>query len=81
MATPLKSEMLAVLALTALTCIEHDGVKFGPGQDAGEDFEATEAQARPLIAVGAAKLKEVAVAADGEAGGGKTVVSIKGKGK
>jgi hypothetical protein len=55
---------LALIAVVALVAIEHDGVKYGPGQDAGEAFELTEAQAKPLLEVGAIKL----VQADADTG-------------
>ena len=56
------AKTLATVALTALVIVEHDGVKYGPGQPAGTDFEVTEAQARALFDVNAAKLKEDDVA-------------------
>ena len=47
---------IALVALTALTVVEHDGVKYGPGQEAGTDFKTTDAQAAALLSVNAAKL-------------------------
>jgi hypothetical protein len=55
---------LALIALIALVVVEHDGVKYGPGQDAGDKLELPETQAKPLLEVGAVKLDEP-VAADG----------------
>lgn len=50
--------LVALVALTALVNVEHDGVTYGPGQPAGTDFEVTKAQAAPLLEVKAAKLKD-----------------------
>lgn len=47
---------LAMIALTALTTVEHNGIKYGPGQPAGTDFEASEAEAEPLLQVNAVKV-------------------------
>ncbi|QDL55929.1 hypothetical protein [Rhodoferax aquaticus] len=56
---------LVLIALIALVAVEHDGVKYGPGQDAGDKLELPEAQAKPLLEVGAVKLDEPVAAADG----------------
>lgn len=47
--------LTALIALTALTTVEHNGVKYGPGQIAGTDFQATELEAEPLLQVKAVK--------------------------
>lgn len=52
----------ATVTVVALVMVEHDQVKYGPGQDAGEEFDLTTAQAAPLLAVGAIKLKGTAEA-------------------
>ena len=61
------------LSLTCLVVVEHDGVKFGPDQDAGDQLALTEAQARPLLAVGAVALTppEPEPATSNATGGGK----------
>lgn len=43
------------VTVTALTTVEHDGVKYGPGQEAGETFECSAVQAKALEDVGAVK--------------------------
>ena len=55
---------LAMIALTALTTVEHNGIKYGPGQPAGTDFEASEAEAAPLLEVNAVKIYEASAAAE-----------------
>jgi hypothetical protein len=57
---PTKLVMLTVIALVP---VEHDLVRSEPG----DEFELTEAQAAPLLAVNAVKLKEEAAAADAPA--------------
>jgi len=47
----------------AITLIEHDQVKYGPGQDAGDELELTDTQAAPLLGVKAVELKTVAAEA------------------
>jgi hypothetical protein len=67
---------LALIAALAMVVVEHDGVKYGPGQDAGAQFELTEAQAKPLLDVGAIELVEVeaeTAATDGAAPAAKAV--------
>jgi hypothetical protein len=51
----MEKTLTALIALTALTTIEHNGVKYGPGQMAGTDFQATELEAEPLLQVKAVK--------------------------
>lgn len=53
------AKTLLMIAVIALVAVEHDNVKFGPGLPAGDEFELSEAQAVPLLEVGAIKLKEV----------------------
>lgn len=50
------AKTLALIALTALTTVEHDGVKYGPGHLAGTEFQATELEAEPLLQVKAVKV-------------------------
>jgi hypothetical protein len=50
-------KVLMLIAATALVVVEHDGVKYGPDQNAGADFELTDVQAKPLLAVGAIEIK------------------------
>lgn len=52
----------AAVTVVALVTVEHDQVRYGPGEDAGEEFDLTTAQAAPLLAVGAIKLKGAAEA-------------------
>jgi hypothetical protein len=54
---------LALIAVIALVPVEHDLVRSEPG----DAFELTEAQAAPLLAVGAVKLKEEEAAESGAA--------------
>ncbi|MDR3370712.1 hypothetical protein [Rhodoferax sp.] len=54
----------ALVALTALSVVEHDGVTYGPGMDAGDKLQVTAAQAKALVDVGAAALDEPAPAAE-----------------
>lgn len=49
------STALAMVVLTALTTVEHNGVLYGPGQPAGTEFEISEFAAAPLLDVKAAK--------------------------
>lgn len=65
------AKAVSLMVLVALSVIEHDLVKYGPGQDAGEEFECSEAQARPLIECGAAKRKAAAAAEEAAVGGGE----------
>ena len=51
MGTPLK------LIFLALVCVMHNDVKYGPGQSGGPVLALTEAEAEPLLAVGAIKLQ------------------------
>jgi hypothetical protein len=51
---------LALITVIALVPVEHDLVRSEPG----DAFELTEAQAVPLLAVNAVKLKEGAVELD-----------------
>lgn len=51
---------IAKLAVIAVVPVEHDLVRSEPG----DEFELTEAQAGPLLAVGAIKLKEAAAEAE-----------------
>jgi len=60
---------LVLIAVIALVAVEHDGVKYGPGQDAGDKLELPETQAKPLLEVGAVKLDESVAAADGSGDG------------
>ena len=64
------AKLLALIAVTALVTVEHDLVKYGPGQEAGDEFECTEEQATALENVGAVKRKAPAEAAEADAGGG-----------
>jgi hypothetical protein len=47
----------------ALTVVEHDQVKYGADQPAGDELELTDAQAEPLLGVKAVELKTVAAEA------------------
>jgi hypothetical protein len=51
MGTPL------TLIFLALVCVMHNDVKYGPGQSGGPVLALTEAEAEPLLAVGAVKLQ------------------------
>lgn len=55
-------EKIAMLVLKALTTVEHNGVRFGPGHDAGAVFEVTAAQSVALLQVKAAELYDPAAA-------------------
>ena len=68
-----------LLTLIALVTVEHDGVKYGPGQTAGDKLELPQAQAQPLLEVGAVKLDEPAAAADA-GGNGADGTGADGKG-
>ncbi len=46
-----------LLIFVALCCINHDHVNYGPGQSGGVELALTQAQADPLLAVGAIKAK------------------------
>jgi len=51
---------ILLISLIALSAIEHDGVRYGPNEDAGADMpEMPKAQAQPLIDCGAAELAPV----------------------
>lgn len=52
-----KTAAPATVTVIAQVTVEHDQVRYGPGQDAGDELDVTEAQAAPLLAVGAIKLK------------------------
>lgn len=74
----------ALVGVTATVVVEHNGVRYGPGEEAGTDFEVTEAQARPLLDVSAVVLTPVEDAASDEAGdvpepGAGTKASAKAK--
>jgi pectin methylesterase-like acyl-CoA thioesterase len=56
----------ALVALTALSVVVHDGVSYGPGTDAGDKLEVTGAQAQALIDVGVAELDAPTPAAAAE---------------
>lgn len=62
MATKTSKDAVPTKTYVAVTLVEHDQVKYGVGQDAGDALELTDAQATPLLAVGAVTLKEVAAA-------------------
>lgn len=49
--------LLALVALTAVTVVEHNGIKYGPGLPDGADFDASDAEANALLQVKAAKLR------------------------
>ena len=70
-------KVITLIALTALTVVEHNGVKYGPGQDAGSEFEATEAEAAPLLQVKAAKLYD----ADDKAASDRATVDARASAK
>ncbi len=59
------------LIFLALVCVMHNDVKYGPGQSGGLALALTEAEAEPLLAVGAVKLQNeddaAALAADVQA--------------
>lgn len=48
------AKTIAMVALLAVTVVEHDGVTYQPG----DPLEVTEDQAGPLLAVGAATVVE-----------------------
>lgn len=45
------------LIFLPLVCVMHNDVKYGPGQSGGPVLALTEAEAEPLLAVGAVKLQ------------------------
>lgn len=59
-----RNSLAAMVAMTALVTVEHDGVKYGPGQAAGTDFEASEAEAAQLLEVKAVKRYEANAVTD-----------------
>jgi hypothetical protein len=59
-----RNSLAAMVALTALVVVEHDGIKYGPGQPAGTDFEASETEAAALLEVKAVKIYEANAAAE-----------------
>lgn len=70
-------KIIEMVALTALVAVEHDGVKYGPGEEAGDKFEAPKTQAQPLLDVGAAKLTVDEAAADAATPAAKTAAQKK----
>jgi hypothetical protein len=52
------AKLLVLVACIALSRVEHDGVKYGPGEVAGARFECLPEQADALEAVGAVALAE-----------------------
>ncbi|MBK1683397.1 hypothetical protein [Rhodoferax fermentans] len=58
-----KAAALPTKTYKTLTQVEHDQVKYGAGQPAGDELELTDAQAEPLLGVKAVELKAVAAEA------------------
>lgn len=52
----MSKDLLALVALTALSNVQHNGKTYGPGQPAGTNFSASEAEAKPLLDAQAVKL-------------------------
>ena len=52
-----KTAAPATVTVVALVAVEHDQVRYGPGEDAGEELDLTTTQAAPLLAMSAVKLK------------------------
>lgn len=57
-----KTAAPTAVTVIALVAVEHDQVRYGPAEEAGEEFDLTMARATPLLAVGAVKLKDTAEA-------------------
>lgn len=52
------SNQKVLLAAVALMAVSHDGVVFGPGQDAGDKLSLSPAQAKSLVDAGVIRLVE-----------------------
>jgi hypothetical protein len=52
------------VTVKALRTVEHDGVSYGPGQEAGDTFDCTPVQAQALVSVEAVEV--VGAEADAE---------------